>query len=198
MKKVIRIIIPIVMIVLILASIGWYLFIYDRDFTRDMLLREARINDTRGNDSISAWFYRLAYDHSGNDEDVAIELAHQYEDAGNYTKAEVTLSAAIKSQPSADLYAALCRIYVEQDKLMDAVALLNNIPDPAIKEELERRRPSAPTAAQAPGFYNQYISIDLMSSSGHHHRRIPLHPGCPLLLRHQAARRRDHHLLHQR
>lgn len=166
MKKVVRILLPILMAALVVGSIGWYLFVYDRDFTRDMLLREARVNDMRGNTAVSAWFYNMAYAHSGNDKAVAIELANQYKAAGNYTKTEVTLSKAIQDSPSADLYAALCRTYVEQDKLMDAVALLNNIPDEAIRSEIDRRRPSAPTAAQTPGFYNQYISIDLMSTSG--------------------------------
>ena len=166
MRKILRFVVPLLLAVLVLASIFWYLFIYDRAFTRDILLKEARLNDARGNSALSAWFYKLAYSHSGNDEDVALELAEQYKSDGNFTKAEVSLSQAIKSSPSAELYTALCRTYVDQDKLMDAVALLANIPDQTIRGKLDERRPTAPTAAQAPGFYNTYISVELQSSSG--------------------------------
>lgn len=166
MRKILRFVVPLLLAVLVVASIFWYLFIYDRAFTRDILLKEARLNDARGNSALSAWFYKMAYSHSGNDEDVALELAQQYKSDGNFTKAEVSLSQAIKSSPSAELYTALCRTYVDQDKLMDAVALLANVPDQAIRAQLDERRPSAPTAVQDPGFYNTYISVELQSSSG--------------------------------
>lgn len=166
MNKFLKIVVPILMVLLIIASIGWYLLVFDRDFTRDMLLKQARLNDLNGHTRVSAWFYNLAYVHSGSDEDVAIELANQYKNDGNFTKAEVTLSNAIKVDATADLYTALCRTYVEQDKLMDAVALLANIPDPEIKAQIDEIRPTAPASSQLPGFYTSYIKVDLQSSSG--------------------------------
>ena len=98
MKKFIHILVPVLMGALIIASIGWYLFVYDRDFTRDMLLEQARYQDLHGNTRLSAWFYDRAYEHSGRDENVAIELANQYKSDGNYTKAEVTLSKALEGR----------------------------------------------------------------------------------------------------
>lgn len=157
---------PILMALLVAASIVWYLFVYDRDFTRDMLLAQARNNDLRGNQKMSAWFYNLAYEHSGKDENVAIELANQYKNAGNYTKAEVTLSNAIRSHATSELYTALCRTYVEQDKLLDAVALLENLPNDQIKAVLYAKRPVAPEPDHAPGFYTQYIQVALSNSQG--------------------------------
>lgn len=166
MKKLIHILVPILLILLILGSIAWYLFVYDRDFTRDTLLGQARYHDLHGNSRLSAWFYDLAYEHSGRDENVAIELANQYKSDGNYTKAEYTLSNAINSGATAELYTALCKTYVEQDKLLDAVAMLANIADPAIKAELDALRPSAPAADTEPGFYSQYIDVALSSDGG--------------------------------
>ena len=166
MRKILRFVVPALLALLVIASIFWYLFDYDRAFTRDILLNQARINDARGNSSVSAWFYRMAYSHSGNDEDVALELANQYKSDGIYTKAEVSLSQAISAAPSTALYTALCRTYVDQDKLMDAVALLANVPDPTIHTQLDTLRPTAPSAAQDPGFYNTYISVALSTSSG--------------------------------
>lgn len=166
MKKVMHVLVPMLLAFLLIFSIGWYLFVYDRDFTRDILLQQARNNDLRGNTSMSSWFYNLAYNYSGQDENVAIELANQYKSAGNYTKAEVTLSKAIRSGATKELYMALCKTYVEQDKLLDAVSMLENISNPAIKAELEALRPTAPSADYASGYYSQYINVSLSTSDG--------------------------------
>ena len=166
MKKLIHFLVPLLLVILVFASIGWYLFVYDRAFTRDLLLQQARNNDLKGNTSLSSWFYNLAYGFSGQDENVAIELANQYKASGNYTKAEVTLSKAIRDGATAELYTALCKTYVEQDKLLDAVSMLANIPDAGIKAELEAMRPTAPQADYASGYYSQYISVTLTSSEG--------------------------------
>lgn len=172
MKKALRIILPILLTLAILLCIAWYLFIYDREFTRDMLLTGARYCESEGNHTAAAWFYNLAYRQAGNNDDVAIELAQQYKDSGNYTKAEFTLSNAIADGGGADLYVALCKTYVEQDKLLDAVNLLDTVcsPDsrvnPTVKEALLAMRPAAPIAHQAPGFYSQYISVTVQADKG--------------------------------
>lgn len=166
MKRFLRILVPILLAALVVASIGWYLFVYDRDFTRDTLLQQARRNDLNGNTRMSAWFYNLAYNYSGQDENVAIELANQYKADGNYTKAEVTLSQAIKAGATKELYIALCKTYVEQDKLLDAVSMLANISDPLIRDELEALRPTTPVPDHDSGFYSQYIEVALSSSHG--------------------------------
>ena len=163
MKKLMRVILAILLIGLIVGSIGWYLFVYDRDFTRDMLLQQARYNDLHGNARISSWFYDMAYTYSGRDENVAIELANQYKQSGNYTKAEATLTNAIRQSGTVELYTALSRTYAEQNKLHDSVALLNTIQNPDIKAQLDAIRPKAPVPDQKAGFYSQYINVELQS-----------------------------------
>ena len=165
MKKSLRIIVPLLLVALIVASIGWYLFVYDRDFTRDMLLTQARNNSTNGNPKIASWFYNLAYEYSGQDEIVAIELANQFKAEGNYTKAEYTLSNAIADGGTAELYIALCKTYVEQDKLLDAVTMLNQISNKEIKKTLDSMRPDAPTVTPDAGFYREYISVSVKSDT---------------------------------
>jgi len=164
MKKSLRIIVSLLMVLLILASIVWYLFVYDRAFTRDTLLQQARFHDLHGNSRISAMMYDFAYVFSDQDEDVAIELANQYKADGNYTKAEYTLTAAIKNNPTVDLYVALCRAYVEQDKLLDAVNLLDNIGNPQMKEQLDALRPTAPAPDCEAGFYSEFVDVRLSSN----------------------------------
>lgn len=164
MKKTAKFLVSLMMGLLILASIVWYLFIYDRAFTRDTLLNQARYQDLHGNARLSSMFYNAAYNFSGHDENVAIELANQYKHDGNYTKAELTLTEAIHSAPTEELYSALSRVYVEQDKLLDAVNLLANVSQPDIKAQLDAQRPSAPIPNSEEGFYNEYIQLELNSN----------------------------------
>lgn len=166
MKRAIRIIIPIVLALVIILCSVWYLFIYDRAFTRDMLLSGARFFEKNGNNELAAWFYDRAYDQANDSDAVAIELAEQYCKIGNYTRAEYTLYRALEDNATTQLYIALCRTYVQQDKLLDAVQLLGSIRNAEIIEQLNALRPSAPTATPTPGFYSQYISVTLESESG--------------------------------
>lgn len=170
MKKAVRVIIPVILIIAIILCTGWYLFKYDRAFTRDMLLYAARYFESNRNHSVAAWFYDRAYAQAGDNEAVAIELANQYKAVGNYTKAEYTLSKAIADGGGADLYIALCKTYVEQDKLMDAVDMLNRITNTQVKEYLENLRPSAPTCSPDPNstgsYYTQYISVAVSAPQG--------------------------------
>lgn len=159
MKRIIKRILPILLCLIVLASIAWYLFSYDRAFTQDMLLSGARYFEKQGNHSFATWLYNQAYYQCGGNVDVILELADQFKSHGNYTKAEVTLSKAIAEGASIELYLALCQTYVEQDKLLDASNFLDNIVDPEIKSQLEALRPSAPIPSPAPGFYSQYVTV---------------------------------------
>lgn len=172
MKKFFRVLIPIILAIAIIASIGWYLFIYDRDFTRDMLLQGARFFEDRGNHSLSSWFYDQAYEQASNNDAVAIELAEQHIQSGNFTKAEYTLTKAISDGATTDLYVALCKTYVTQDKLLDVVKLLDAVlaegsnVDPQTQQQLQQMRPAAPTATPDVGFYSQYISASVSCETG--------------------------------
>ena len=166
MKKTFRILIPILLTAAILLGVAWYLLIYDRDFTRDMLLQGARYFDAQGQHAVAAWFYDRAYEQAGDNDTVAIELAQQHKADGNYTQAEAILARAIEDGGGASLYIALSKTYIEQDKILDAVKLLNGITNPEMKAQLDQMRPAAPTATPDPGFYNQYISVTVSAESG--------------------------------
>lgn len=163
MKKFLKVILPILLALAIILGIAWYLFVYDRAFTRDMLLHGARYFEAEGDMDAASWFYDRAYEQGSGSDEIAIELARQYIAGGNYTQAEVTLNKAIKDGAGASVYIALSKAYIEQDKLLDAADLLDKLSDPAIKAELEKMRPAAPTTQQTPGFYNQYISVSVES-----------------------------------
>ena len=158
--------VPFVLVVAILFCTAWYLLVYDRPFTRDMLLSIARSSENQGNHNVASWFYNLAYSQAGDNDAVAIELAEQYKSVGNYTKAEFTLSNAIADGGGIELYIALCKTYVQQDKLLDAVSMLDNITNEQSKEQLSSMRPAAPSISPEPGFYSQYISVKLEAENG--------------------------------
>lgn len=160
MKKALKVIIPLLLAVAVICSMAWYFLVYDRDFTRDMLLWSARTLEQEGKHELAAWVYHITYKQASFEDDIAIELANQYKTIGNYTKAEYTISEAIASKPTVDLYIALSNLYVQQDKLLDAVALLDNLTNPEIKATLEAMRPKAPELTPEPGFYSQYVTVE--------------------------------------
>ena len=166
MKKIIKRIIPLLLIVALIASACWYIFVYDRETVRDFLMAQARNCAQNGHFEAATWFYDISYEFAGEDENVAIDLAQIYKDSGNYTKAEYTLASAIADGATSELYIALCQTYVEQDKLLDAVNMLDKVADPAIKAELDALRPAAPEPDFAPGFYSQYISLNFIHDAG--------------------------------
>lgn len=175
MKKTFRVLVPLLLVITIIASIGWYLFVYDRDFTRDVLLSQARYSNIKGNTKLASWFYDLAYEHTGQDPNVAIELANQYKAVGNYTKAEFTLTNAIAdSGGTVELYTALSKTFVEQDKLLDANRLLESIPNSQIKTKIDALRPAEPIPNRPAatkddpdkGFYNEYFGVTLHAANG--------------------------------
>lgn len=165
MKRTIKRLLPILLSLVVICSIVWYLFIYDRGFMQDVLLTSARFFERQGNHSAATWLYNQAYLHSGNDDSVIIELADRFKKIGNYTQAEVVLTSAIAEGGSADLYVALSKTYVEQNKLLDAANMLENITNPDIKAQLDASRPATPIATPAPGFYSQYINVTIESDN---------------------------------
>lgn len=167
MKRTLKRFLPIILTLVIICSIVWYFLVYDRGLTQDILLGSARFFEKEGNHSIATWLYKRAYENSGNDPAVIIELAERFKRIGNYTQAEVVLSNAIKDNATPELFIALSKTYVEQDKLMDAVEMLDNITNPEIKAQLDDMRPSVPTANPVPGYYTEYLDVTIEGADGH-------------------------------
>ena len=166
MKHYLKRILPILLAIVVILSIIWYLFIYDRDFTRDMLIDSVRFFESRGNQAYAAWLYDAAYSYSGGNDDVAIEMAQQFLSVGDFTKAEQTLRRAIKDGGSAELYIALSKTYVMQDKPKDAISLLDNVTNEEIKQQLDAMRPAAPVASAQSGYYRQYMTVTFEYAGG--------------------------------
>lgn len=165
MKRFLRNIFPLLMVAAIVCSIGWYLLVFDPAFTRDLLLQQAVRFENNGKHTAAVWCYQLAYKQLDGSDEVAIEMAQQFKQIGNYSKAEYTLRKALEDGGSQALYKALCKTYVQQGKLRDAVLLLDNADD-EIRKNLDDQRPAPPTASLDSGSYNQYLSVELLCDSG--------------------------------
>ena len=166
MKQVLIKIVIFIMVVAILAGTAWFFLMYRPDITADLFCKfgSNAFEDENYNKAVT--WYRRANKLMASDQEISVHLAEAYRASGNYTKAEYTLSNAIAQGGSVDVYLELCRVYVEQDKLLDAVNMLDQIGVPEIKAQLDAQRPSAPTANLEPGFYSQYMDLEISAESG--------------------------------
>lgn len=166
MKKVLKVVIPLVLVLALLITACWFFFFYRRDLTTNFLLQQADDMASVGRYERAITYYSWAWALEPEQDDIPIALAETYIASGNYTKAEYTLVKAITAQPDqTDLYAALCRTYVEQDKLMDAVQMLDRTTQETVKAELDAMRPAPPTINPESGYYTEYIDVSVSSDA---------------------------------
>lgn len=93
-------------------------------------------------------------------------LGETYAAEGNYTKSEAFLNDCISTYPEeAEFYLSLCRVYVAQDKLADAVALLDGVENATAAEGIAAARPETPTFYPDAGKYTESISATIFFSS---------------------------------
>ena len=145
MKRALKTIIPIVAAVLIITSAVLVFFFFRPDLTNNLLIAQANRMSEHGRYSRAITYYSWAWSLQPQRDEIPIKLAETYAASGNYTKAEHTLVKAISTHPQlSDLYVALSRIYVEQDKFLDAVQMLDRTTDAEVKGKLDAMRPAAP------------------------------------------------------
>ncbi len=165
MKRFIKALTVILLAAAIVLGTVWYFLEYDPDFTHDMLVRGARFFEDQGYPTISTWMYDRAYKYGQSIEQISLELADYYESVGNYAKVEETLLRAIRDGGGVNVYLALSRTFVAQDKLLDAHQLIENA-TPEIKEKLNLLRPAAPAPDSPAGHYDTYLSLRFLSDGG--------------------------------
>lgn len=166
MKKAIKIIIPILLVALLIGGAVWYFANYQGTLLSNFLQgRGDAAMENKHYDS-AVRYYKWAWGLDRSDPELAIDLSAAYRNIDNYTKAEYTLVNAISAMPeNIDLYLALSETYVQQDKLLDASQMLDNITNEKIRSQLEQMRPEAPVLSPESGYYTEYISVCLNVSS---------------------------------
>ena len=163
MKRFLKIFLPILLSIVILLGVAWYFLVYDKMLTQSILMDLSHHFSNKGDYNTAAWLNDLAFNYFGNDDSVPLEQAEVYLSRGNYTQAERVLYRGIENGGGTELYVMLSRIYVEQDKLLDAAELLDTVSDPTIKKELEAMRPSVPIPSLPAGEYHEYADLTFLS-----------------------------------
>ncbi|MCL2083855.1 MAG: leucine-rich repeat domain-containing protein [Oscillospiraceae bacterium] len=106
-------------------------------------------------------------DRNPKDLGLRMRLIELYIGQGNFSRAEYMLEHGMREQGGqAELYRLLCDVYVMQDKLLDAVSLLNNLPNPRIQEQLDAERPAPPVLTPPPGDYRELPSLTVWAGEG--------------------------------
>lgn len=160
MKRVLKIVIPLVLVLALLGAAAWFFLFYRSDLTADFLAGRAANLVEKGRYNRAITYYNWAWSLQGEGDEIPLALAEAYAGAGNYTKAEYTLVRAIQENPAdVSLYVELCRVYVQQDKLLDAVQMLDRTADESVRAELAELRPAAPTLSPENGYYSEYIEV---------------------------------------
>ncbi len=166
MKKVLKVLIPILLIIALLTAAVWFFIFHRADLTNAFLVDQAENMTHRGRYSRAVKYYTWASRLEPERDDIHIKLAETYAASGNFTKAEYTLVKAISANPKlTELYATLCRVYVEQGKLLDATQMLDRLSDPDVKADLDAMRPSAPSVSPDGGYYTEYIDVSVSADT---------------------------------
>lgn len=164
MKKVLKVLIPVVLVLAILGAACWFFFFQRPDLTSGFLQSRASHMVSRDRYERAIRYYSWAWKLEPQESDIPLALADTYVLADNYTKAEYTLVRAISGDSgNVDLYTALCKTYVAQDKLLDAVEMLDRITDDNVKAALDALRPASPAISPESGYYNEYIEVTVES-----------------------------------
>lgn len=167
MRRALKIVIPLLILALIFGGLYTYFFMLSPGTTSSILTYWGNRAMNGGNYDRAVRLYAWAYDLDSGNADLAFSLATSYSGAGNYTKAEYVLLDCIKANPeNVSLYVELSRVFVAQDKLMDAQQLLDEgIPD-SIDAQLQNMRPSAPVLCLEPGYYSEYVDLQITADNG--------------------------------
>ncbi len=167
MKHALKIILPIILILALIIGACCFFLIVRRDLTESIFVYWGEHFYEAGRYSRAVAFYKAAMHFAPKDADLAIRLADAYKKSGNYTKAEYTLVSAITQIPdSVQLYVALSKTYVEQDKLLDAETMLGRITNDAVRTQIDALRPAAPVIEPESGNYSEYIDVTVTGASG--------------------------------
>ena len=83
MKKALKILIPLVLVIAIIASACWYFFFYRLDLTIDFMLTQAEGMSSVGRYDRSILYYQWAWKLAPERDDIPSQLADTYVSAGN-------------------------------------------------------------------------------------------------------------------
>lgn len=167
MKKTGKLIVALAVAAVLLFALGAYIVMFHTEVSVDNCVSRGNAAMENENYKKAIRNYSAALEIAGVDPQISIALANAYKASGNYTKAEYTLVSAITGAPhKTELYVALSRTYVEQEKFLDADLLLTRAASDTVKQELQAMRPAVPSLNPAPGYYSDYVTLSASCVAG--------------------------------
>lgn len=166
MKRVLKIVLPLLLILALLCGAAWYFLIYEDILDDSFFVAHAeKACASEQYDKAIRW-YQYALNKDAKSE-TYLALADAYVQSGNCSRAEYTLACAIVASPEDPaLYSALSALYVRQDKLLDAENLLTNVHYESVQAALNDLRPAAPVLDLEPGEYDDYLELTIFYDGG--------------------------------
>lgn len=165
MKRALKTGIILLALILLFGGAYLYFFVISPKTTASVLIYWGNHATEKGKNERASKLYGWAYDLDSTNSNVALSLAQSYAKSGNYTKAEYVLLTTKKANPdNIDLYLELSRVFIAQDKLLDAQMLLDGA-DPSVFDRLEAMRPAAPVFTPEGGYYTEYIDLSISAES---------------------------------
>ena len=167
MKKALKIILPIVIVLAILGGAYWYFIQYNPLLTARILTNFGSSMENADHPNVAIRLYEWANRLDPRNGELTLKLAEAYRKSGSYTKTERCLVRAIQATPDNEqLYIRLSKVFLEQDKLLDAQTMLDSITSAAAADAIERLRPAPPVISPEGNYYNDYISVEISGGDG--------------------------------
>lgn len=167
MKYILKIFLIVLLVVAIIGAACWFFLVQRPDLTMSVFAHWGDYFYDAGRYNRAVSLYETACKLSSDNANLPVRLAQAYINSGNYTKAEYTLVSAITNNPeSVQLYVALSKTYIEQDKILDAEQMLDRITSADVKAQIDALRPNVPVLSPESGYYSEYIDVAVTATGG--------------------------------
>lgn len=162
MKRILKVLLVTIIIAAICVGLFWASRPYQRSSIYHYLAKNA---EKSGNDAFAIKMFEQALKTHPSNSKARKDAIEYYKNSNNMSKVEFHLLRGIDAEPGNSFYyEELCRVYVEQGKLYDAVTLLDNIEDAIVSRKLSSLRPAAPIISPQSGAYRGELDITITSS----------------------------------
>ena len=152
-----------ILVIIIIAAICFGIFWATRPSQRSAIcLYLAKNAERSGNEAFAVKMYEKSLRIDPQNSKARNDAINFYKLLNNVTKVEFHLLNGIDAEPgNSYFYEELCRVYVEQGKLYDAVQLLDNVEDAIVRRKMASSRPQAPEVSPQSGTYRGELNITI-------------------------------------
>jgi Leucine-rich repeat (LRR) protein len=153
-----------IFILLVMAAAAGIWLLYGNTWLNGHYLNQGRRAEEQGRIDLAVTAYERALTRIETQPSVRVTLSQLYVLSGNYSRAERVLQDGLRLQAgNPQMNTALSALFVEQNKLTDAVSLLDNV-ELATGNTLSR--PAVPRPVLPAGKYDRQINLSFHAEDG--------------------------------